>query len=112
MLFAMPPQKPKKWTEDEIPYSYEISIKELLEKLLDLEMLVDEKDLSQPMDLPLSPDGKREWIQFHNLHAEETAELSGELAAAWSKLEGYPKHLKIKELCKPMRLLAIVYKLI
>jgi hypothetical protein len=89
LLFAMPPQKPKKWSEDEIPYSYEISIKELFEKLLDLEMLVDEKGLTQSIDIPLNPDGKCEWVRFYNLHAEETAELRGELAAAWSKLEGY-----------------------
>lgn len=89
LLFAMPPQKPKKWTEDEIPYSYELSIKELLERLLNLEMFVDEQGLSQSIDIPLSLDGKCEWVKFYNLHAEETAELTCELAAAWSKLEGY-----------------------
>jgi hypothetical protein len=89
LLFAMPPKKPKKWTDDDIPYSFEKSLEDLVEKLLDLEMVVDEKGLSQSYDLPLSSQGRRAWIQFYNLHAEETAELTGDLAAAWAKLEGY-----------------------
>ena len=43
----------------------------------------------QPRDVPLSPQGKQAWIEFYNAHAVEQAEMAGDLAAAWSKLEGY-----------------------
>lgn len=43
----------------------------------------------QPRDIPLSPQGKQAWIEFYNAHACEQAEMAGDLAAAWSKLEGY-----------------------
>ncbi len=36
----------------------------------------------------LTPEAKRESIKFYNAHAQEHAELSGDLSAAWSKLEG------------------------
>ena len=48
-----------------------------------------------PKTLGLDPAAKREWIRFYNSHAEEQAELHGELAAAWSKLEGYAARLAL-----------------
>jgi len=35
------------------------------------------------------------WIEFYNEHAEEQAELTGSLSAAWSKLEGYAARLAL-----------------
>ena len=58
-------------------------------RLLALDMLEDEKGQPQPVDISLTPQGKQAWIAFYNAHAVEQAEMTGELAAAWSKLEGY-----------------------
>jgi hypothetical protein len=41
------------------------------------------------MDLLLTKEGKAAWIQFFNEHAAEGEGLQGNLAAAWSKAEGY-----------------------
>ena len=57
--------------------------------LLALDMPEDENGQPQPRDLPLSPKGKQAWIDFYNAHAIEQAEMAGDLAAAWAKLEGY-----------------------
>ncbi|MHC5012803.1 MAG: DUF3987 domain-containing protein, partial [Planctomycetota bacterium] len=44
---------------------------------------------AEPVDLVFTPDGKAAWIQFFNEHAREGECLDGNLAAAWSKAEGY-----------------------
>ena len=37
--------------------------------------------------------GKAAWTAYYNAHAEEQADLTGELSAAWSKLEEYAARL-------------------
>ena len=49
----------------------------------------DENGQPQPIDIPLAALGKQAWIDFYNSHAREQAKMAGDLAAAWSKLEGY-----------------------
>ncbi len=89
LLFAMPPRRPKRWTEDELPVGTEAALETLVGRLLALGMIEDEKGQPQPVDILLTPRGKEAWITFYNAHAVEQAEMTGELAAAWSKLEGY-----------------------
>ena len=89
LLFAMPPRRPKRWTEDELPRNTEAALETLVVRLLALDMPEDENGQPQPRDIPLSPQGKQAWIEFYNAHACEQAEMAGDLAAAWSKLEGY-----------------------
>jgi 5S rRNA maturation endonuclease (ribonuclease M5) len=89
LLFAMPPRRPKRWTEDELPWQTETALETLVGRLLALDMPEDENGQPQPRDIPLSPLGKQAWVDFYNAHACEQAEMSGDLAAAWSKLEGY-----------------------
>jgi CRISPR-associated protein Cmr3 len=43
----------------------------------------------RPVPIRLCPKGKAAWIAFFNDHAEQQEERIGDLAAAWSKLEGY-----------------------
>ena len=45
--------------------------------------------------MALADDGKAAWVTFYNEHATEQAELSGDLSAAWSKLEGYAARLAL-----------------
>ena len=54
-----------------------------------LDMPLNQNGQPEPQDIPLSPEGKRAWVRFYNEHACEQAEMAGDLAAAWSKLEGY-----------------------
>jgi len=89
LLFAMPPRKPKQWTEDELPRDVETALETVISGLMGLDMPTDHNGQPQPRDIPLSPKGKRAWIDFYNAHASEEAAMNGNLAAAWSKLEGY-----------------------
>ncbi len=47
----------------------------------------------------LTPEGKAAWVTFYNEHALEHTELTGELSAAWSKLEGYAARLALVVHC-------------
>ncbi len=89
LLFAMPPRRIKEWTDDDMPPEAVRPLADLLYGLLALDMSGDENGQPQPRDIPLSPQGKLAWIEFYNAHAREQSEMTGDLAAAWSKLEGY-----------------------
>ncbi len=89
LLLAMPPPRPRKWTDAEIPEELEDAIGVVFDRLLTLELHKGEDGEERPVDLPLTPEAKRLWIEFFESHAEEASGLEGELAAAWSKLEGY-----------------------
>jgi hypothetical protein len=49
--------------------------------------------------LGLTRDAKAAWKDYYNHHAEEQTDLSGELAAAWSKLEEYAARLALVVHC-------------
>jgi hypothetical protein len=89
LLFAMPPPRPKRWTEDELPLGTEAALEAIVGRLLALDMPEDENGQPQPIDIPLTAQGKRAWINFYNAHSCEQAKMADDLAAAWSKLEGY-----------------------
>jgi DNA polymerase I-like protein with 3'-5' exonuclease and polymerase domains len=88
LLMALPPKLPKRWSEVEVALEVEHDYQEALDKLLALEF--DVKDGEKlPHVLGLSREGKAAWIAFYNGWAKEQAAVEGELAAAFSKLEGY-----------------------
>ena len=89
LLFAMPPKLPKRWTEADLPRETEAAMETLFGRLLGLDFAPDEEGDLQPVDVGLSAGGKAAWVRFYNDHAQEEAGLTGDLAAAWSKLEGY-----------------------
>jgi hypothetical protein len=68
----------------------------LVESLLSLEMETDENGELVPVDIPLTAGGKTAWVAFYNAHAAEMATMHGDLAAAWSKLEGYAARWRAK----------------
>lgn len=101
MLFAMPPRKGKQWTEADVDVDTEAAVAAVFERLFGLTMEVD-PDSADPLSpderprlLRLSDDGKAAWVRFYNEHVTEQEELSGDLAAAWSKLEGYAARLAL-----------------
>lgn len=89
LLFAHPPRKPKRWTEADLSEDVERSWADLLVRLIELNPNYDANGQPVPVLLPLTGEGKAAWIDFYNEHANEHADLTGELSAAWSKLEGY-----------------------
>lgn len=89
ILPAMPPRRSEQWTESEVPEPLLLQTAELFDALYALQPGIDENNDPTPVVLPLTSEAKRAWIDFHDEHGREQAELSGDLAAAWSKLKGY-----------------------
>jgi hypothetical protein len=89
LLLAWPPRQLHQWTEAEVGEDVIIPVRRVFDDLNTLEMGADGFGNSVPIDLMLTPEGKRRWIAFYNDHGEEIHTLGDErLAAAWSKLEG------------------------
>jgi len=95
ILLACPPRTPKRWTEADIDPTAEAAVEAVFDRLYSLQPEIDANGDPCPAVVKLTPEGKRAWIEFYNAHAAEQAELTGDLAAAWSKLEGYAARLAL-----------------
>ncbi|HEX7010110.1 MAG TPA: DUF3987 domain-containing protein [Phycisphaeraceae bacterium] len=96
LLLAMPPRKIKRWTQAGIPPQIEARLAQLVEKLLELRGNENaQTGALDPVPVDLSPEARTLFIEFYNAHAEEQIELTGDLAAAWSKLEAYAPRLAL-----------------
>lgn len=93
LLMVMPPTPPKRWTEATVDEATEDALDFVFDKLLALEFTTGDDGKARPVDLDLTASGRRVWVAFYNEHALEQADLTGDLAAAWSKLEGYAARL-------------------
>jgi len=89
LLLAMPPRRPKYWTEEDIDPADQAVVTDTFNRLYGLEPASGPGRQPCPAIVGLSHQGKRAWISFYNEHNQEQADLTGDLAAAWSKLEGY-----------------------
>ena len=89
-LVVCPPRKVKRWTEKDIDPAAEQALTRLVDRLFDLQ-----PEGEDPKPIGMTSDAKRVWLDYFNRHAQEQAELSGELAAAWSKLEETPARLAL-----------------
>lgn len=94
-LMAYPPRERKRWTEAEIAPEVERTVAQLLDRLYELKGQVDEEGAEHPVVLSLTPHAKEVWKKYYNSHAQEQINLSGELSAAWSKLEEYAARLAL-----------------
>ncbi len=95
LLVTCPPRRPKRWTEDDVPERLEKAIARLLDRLHELEHETDEEERLRPGSVGMEPEAKRLWVSFYNAHADEQADMAGDLAAAWSKLEEYAPRLAL-----------------
>jgi hypothetical protein len=95
LLLTCPPRTPKRWTEEDVDAATEAAVAAVFERLYALTLEADEAGDEHPRRVTLAADGKRAWVRFYNEHAREQAELSGDDAAAWSKLEGYAARLAL-----------------
>jgi hypothetical protein len=100
LLLAMPPRRTKRWTEAEIDDATMRAVADVHGELLMFQPSTDLDGDPEPADVKLTDEAKAAWVTFYNAHAQEQAELGGgELAAAWSKLEGYAARLALVVHC-------------
>lgn len=67
----------------------------MLDNLYELEPETTEDGDQRPVNIGLTREGKRKWIDFYNQHAQEHLDLEGDMSAASSKLEGYAARLAL-----------------
>jgi hypothetical protein len=95
LLLTCPPRKAKSWTEADIDPSAETELSRLFDRLYDLQPLARDDGEPCPVLVRLSADAKTAWTIYFNAHAVEQADLTGDMAAAWSKLEEYAARLAL-----------------
>jgi hypothetical protein len=95
LLLAYPPRKAKRWTEADIDPDAEAELARLFDKLYELQPATGEDGEPRPVLVRLSGDAKAAWKAYYDAHAVEQADLTGDLAAAWSKLEEYAARLAL-----------------
>jgi hypothetical protein len=95
LLLTCPPRKPKRWTEVDIDPSAEAELVGLFNRLYELQPTVGDDGEPRPFLVRLSGDAKAAWKAYYNAHAIEQADLTGDMAAAWSKLEEYAARLAL-----------------
>ncbi len=89
LLLVMPPEQLKHWTDATASPKTIDGFAGLLDKLRVLQHNVSADGESEPVDVPLSPDGKTAWIEWYNRFAGRQRETRDpDLRAALAKLEG------------------------
>lgn len=95
LLLTWPPRKAKKWTDADIDPKSEAELSRLVDRLLDLQPTRTDDGETRPVLVRLTPEAKAAWIAYFEAHALEQADLTGDLSAAWSKLEEYAARLAL-----------------
>jgi hypothetical protein len=95
ILMAMPPKQPKRWTDVEIDLDVQGAYDKLLEGLRDLQMVKGRDGEREPFPLRMTPEAKAAWVKYYQEWAQEQLNVNGELAAAYSKIEGYAARLAL-----------------
>jgi len=95
LLMAMPPKLPKRWSEVEIDLDVQEAYENLLVALRDLQMDKGRDGDREPFPVRMTPEAKAAWVRFYGEWAQAQANVEGELAAAYSKLEGYAARLAL-----------------
>ncbi|QQE12724.1 DUF3987 domain-containing protein [Planctomycetota bacterium] len=90
-LMANPPRKAKSWTDTNVDPILQQRMDQIFEGLLSLQFAADD----EPVNWPLDAEAQQIWINFYNDHNQRQANLAGDLAAAWSKLEAYAARLAL-----------------
>jgi hypothetical protein len=70
-------------------------ISQIFDRLCELKAQQSPDGSLQPIILELSAEAKELWKQHYDDHNREQVELTGDLAAAWAKLEEYPARLAL-----------------
>jgi hypothetical protein len=88
LLLAMPPRRPKAWTEGAVDPMTGFELARAFDRLLALKAEPDALGDERPVPLTLDAGAKRLWVDYYNTTAAEAAALSGAEASMMSKLEG------------------------
>ncbi|HWP39711.1 MAG TPA: DUF3987 domain-containing protein, partial [Tepidisphaeraceae bacterium] len=95
----MPPRRAKAWTETQIAVGTAQRFANLHSVLLEFQPATNLGEDPEPADALLTDDAKEKSVVFYNRHAAEAIEFDGDLATAWSKLEGYAARLALVVHC-------------
>jgi hypothetical protein len=95
LLLTCPPRKAKRWTEADIDPGAEAELVRLFDRLNEMQPVSDNDGEPRPVLVRLSANAKTAWKAYYNAHAVEQADLTGDMAAAWSKLEEYAARLAL-----------------
>lgn len=95
LLLTCPPRKAKHWTEADIDPEAEAELVRLFDQLYELAGSIGDDGDARPVLVRLSSDAKAAWKAYYNAHNVEQADLTGDMAAAWSKLEEYAARLAL-----------------
>jgi hypothetical protein len=95
LLLACPPRRPKQWTDADIDEECGAQIRSLFDRLFELQPASGDDGQSEPVLIELTSAAKAAWTAYYNAHAQEQVDLSGDLSAAWSKLEEYAARLAL-----------------
>lgn len=95
LLLTCAPRKAKQWTEADTDPNAEAELLRLFDRLYELEPTINDDGEARPVLVRLNREAKTAWTTYYNAHANEQAELSGDMVAAWSKLEGYAARLAL-----------------
>jgi hypothetical protein len=95
LLLAYPPKRPRIWSDAVVSADLRCQVGEVFRQLLALDFRTNEDDKAVPLDLPLSPAAREAFISFVNRHGVEVANLAGNEAALWAKLEGTAARLAL-----------------
>lgn len=95
LLMTYPPRQPKEWRDDEIPGRVEDSWSTLLDELFSLQHDTGADGKQKSALVRLSHDAQALFREFVNQNGAEQYSMTGDLAAAWSKLEEIPARLAL-----------------
>ena len=95
LLIAYPPRQPKQWRDEEIPQADEDAFSELLNGLFGLKPDTGADGRPKPAVVNLDSAAREIVKTYVNANGMEQAGLTGDLAAAWSKLEETPARLAL-----------------
>lgn len=99
LLMANPPRRQRVWTEADIDPAIETEMDRVFANLFRLDPALDDCGEPTPRMLVLAPEAKAMWLTFFEAHNAELAQLSGDLAAVWSKLEAAAARLALVVHC-------------
>lgn len=86
LLLTAPPPRPATWSEKEVSPLTRQWLHDVLDRLYALDPDADAEGREEPRLVRLEADAKAAYVQWHDRHGEELASLTGDRAAAWSKL--------------------------
>lgn len=94
-LYAMPADLPDVWTDADIPAQTEQALEQIVEGLLELRHDHDADGHPCPVDVQLDAEAMKQYIRWHDDHAQRTGEHTGDLRAAMAKMKGYALRLAL-----------------